>query len=370
MAVHFEHLDIRCFRGLKEVEVSGLRDVNIIAGDNNSGKTSFMEALCLFRKPSDFYNVLKVARMRDVSPFTSPAAYDNFISLFPKDEMYIGLRAVGNIGESHLEIHGEEQKELFNIDMLSPYTRTKYSNHNKPDFMQETSMFYGEMHGWDKYNSFHDSIRFHPFMKASEMSFRHKRLPDNINIVYLSPLSHIQGNTFNKIVKNPDYKYICLRLLQLFDPNIVDLLYLKNENTSRAVEYLEHKRLGVMPLSTYGDGIKKVLSLANGIASAAGGILLIDEIETSINYKYYGEVFSFIIMAAQQFHVQVFITTHNSEVIDGLLDTPYYDKNNEYDPISVITFRKELETSMLHTRSLSGKEVYEDRKRFGFEVRL
>ena len=370
MAVHFEHLDIRCFRGLKEVEVTDLRDVNIIAGDNNSGKTSFMEALCLFRKPSDFYNVLKVARMRDVSSFTSSTIYENFINLFSKNEMYIGIHAIGNIGESHLEIYGEEQKELLNIEMLSPFVRNRYSNHDKPDFTQETLMFHGEMHGWDKNNSFHDNIHFHPFMKAYEISLRNKRLPDNINIVYLSPLAHMQGNIFNKIVKNPDYKYICLRLLQLFDPNIVNLLYLKNENTSRAIEYLEHKKLGVMPLSTYGDGIKKVLSLANGIASAAGGILLIDEIETSINHKYYSEIFNFIIMASQQFNVQVFITTHNSEAIDGLLDTQGYDKNNKYDPISVITFRKDPKSSIVHTRSLSGREVYDDRKHFGFEVRL
>ena len=82
MAIHFEHIDIRRFRGLKEVEIPGLRDVNIIAGDNNSGKTSFMEALCLFRKPGDFYNVLKVTRMRDTSPLTSPAMYENFMAHF------------------------------------------------------------------------------------------------------------------------------------------------------------------------------------------------------------------------------------------------------------------------------------------------
>ena len=369
MAIHFEHIDIQRFRGLMQVELSGLRDVNIIAGDNNSGKTSFMEALCLFRKPGDFYNVLKVARMRDVSPFTSPAMYENFIALFPKDEMYIGMHATGRIGESVIEIHGEETKEILDPSMY-PYPRGKFSKYNREDFSQEITTFYGEMHGWDERNSFHDSIRFNPFTKSSELLFRNKRYPDSINIVYLSPLAHMQGNTFNKIVKNPEYKYICLTLLQLFDPEIVDLLYLKNENTSRAVEYLEHKRLGIMPLATYGDGIKKVLSLANGIASAAGGVLLIDEIETSISYKYYSEIFDFIIMAAKQFEVQVFITTHNAEAIDGMLETQVYGKSKKYDPISVITFRKDPETATVYTRSLSGREVYEDRKNFKFEVRL
>ncbi len=166
------------------------------------------------------------------------------------------------------------------------------------------------------------------------------------------------------------YKRICLGLLQLFDSEIVDLLYLKNENTSRAIEYLEHKRLGIMPLASYGDGIKKVLSLANGIASAAGGVLLIDEIETSISYKYYSEIFDFIIMAAEQFDLQVFITTHNVEAIDGILETQSYGKRKKYDPIGVITFRKDPKTATVYTRSLSGREVYEDRKSFNFEVRL
>lgn len=370
MAIHFEHINIQHFRSLKQVEISGLRDVNIIAGDNNSGKTSFMEAMCLLRKPGDFYNVLKVARMRDVSPFTSPAIYENFIGLFPKDKLYIRMNALGKIGESAIEIYGEEQKELLNIEMMTPYSRIQYSKQNKPDIEQEVTTFYGEMHGCDKHDSFKDSIRFNAFMKATELSFRNRRYPDSINIVYLSPLAHMQGNTFNKIVKNTEYKYICLKLLQLFDPEIVDLLYLKNENTSRAIEYLEHKRLGVMPLSTYGDGIKKALSLANGIASAAGGILLIDEIETSISYKYYSEIFDFIIMAARQFDVQVFITTHSAEAIDGLLETQAYGKSKKYDPISVITFRKDAETAIIYTRSLSGREVYEDRKNFKFEVRL
>ncbi len=368
MAVHFERLDIRAFRGLKQVEVSGLRDVNIIAGNNNSGKTSLMEALCLLRKPSDLYNVLKVARMRDVLPFTSPGMYENFISLFSGDEMHIGIYGDGNIGETHIEIRGEERKELLMLEMMQ-YSQAKRSKYN-PDLLQEVTAFNGEMYGRDKNGSFREDIHLNYYIRPFEMSFKNRKYPDNINIVYLSPLAHMQGNIFSKIVKNSNYKHVCLKLLSLFDPNIVDILYMKNENTSRAVEYLEHKKLGIMPLSTYGDGIKKVLSLANGIASAANGILLVDEIETSISYKYYNEIFNFIVMASRQFNVQVFITTHNSEAIDGLLETQSYDRHYNYDPISIITFRKDTETGMVHTRSLSGKEVYEDRKRFDFEVRL
>lgn len=150
----------------------------------------------------------------------------------------------------------------------------------------------------------------------------------------------------------------------------MDLLYLNNENTMRAVEYVKHTKLGVMPLSTYGDGIKRVLSLANSIAEAAGVILMIDEIETSINYKYYHDIFGFLVKACRQYNVQLFITTHNIEAIDTILEIQNYDETNGYDPISVLIFRRNNRTTQVYSRQLSGKEVFENREKFAFEVRL
>jgi len=95
-----------------------------------------------------------------------------------------------------------------------------------------------------------------------------------------------------------------------------------------------------MPISTYGDGIKKVLSLANGIAQATNGILMIDELETAIHAKYYDDIFRFMVKACRQFQVQLFVTTHSMEAIDKLLATQEYD-NQDDDDITVITFKKD-----------------------------
>ena len=56
-------------------------------------------------------------------------------------------------------------------------------------------------------------------------------------------------------------------------------MILKSDIGDCPVEYIRHKLLGDMPVSSYGDGMKKVQELSNGIAMAVGGILLIDEIE-------------------------------------------------------------------------------------------
>ena len=126
-----------------------------------------------------------------------------------------------------------------------------------------------------------------------------------------------------------------------------------------------------MPLSSYGDGVKKVLSIASGIARAVNGVLLIDEVETAIHSRYFEDIFRFIASACRKFDVQVFITSHSIEAIDGFLSIVDYEKTTEQeDPISVVTLKKDWSSSLSYARVLSGCHVHQNREQFGFEVRL
>ena len=73
MAIHIENLEIERFRGIWHLSVPHFNHVNLIVGDNNCGKTSFLEALLLLRNPEDFTNTLRIARMRS-SPPSSPGS--------------------------------------------------------------------------------------------------------------------------------------------------------------------------------------------------------------------------------------------------------------------------------------------------------
>ena len=45
-------IEINNFRGIKQLTVSDFSKINLIVGDNNSGKTTFLEAIqLLFAKP-------------------------------------------------------------------------------------------------------------------------------------------------------------------------------------------------------------------------------------------------------------------------------------------------------------------------------
>ena len=373
MAIHIESLKIGHFRGIHYLNVEGLNHINIIAGDNNSGKTSVLEALLLLRNPNDFTNILRLARMRDTNVFFSGTpVYESFINLFPQDtsEMEISLNAICEGEHIVYKLHGEQKKIMMDpedvIKKLYPAKRNRMMRDMDSDLV-EVDAFHGEL----IYEIEGHRDRLDVEIDAySTTSGREIKKNNYLNIVYLSPTDHVRGYVFNRIIRNDAYKEICLRILQLFDPDIIDLLILKNDENNRSTEYIKHAKLGIMPISTYGDGIKKVLSLANAIAQAAGGVLLIDEVETAIHSKYYDDIFRFLVKATIQFDVQVFITTHSIEAIDGLLTTQDYEHQNNKDDISVLTFKKDSSELKTYSRVLTGRHVFANREQFGFEVRL
>ena len=375
MAVYIENLQIEQFRGIQKLSIPHLNHINLVVGDNNCGKTSFLEALLLLRDPFDFTNTLRIARMRDtLTTYGGISVYEGLLTLFPhnfsfKEEMrMIALTACCNGSNISYSLQGklqtimldpEEQQRLFRYS-----TRTFYQA--KDAIPSECQAFLGELLVNTRDYQEEQAVSFHEYSTVSGRDIPNNRF---LNIVYLSPFDHLQGRLFSRILTNESYKNLCVAILRLFDPGITDLLLLKNEATNRSVECVKHKNLGIMPLSTYGDGIKKVLSIASGIAKAVNGILLIDEVETAIHSRYYEDVFRFIISACQKFDVQVFITSHSLEAIDSFLSIEDYDNTASFeDPISVVTLKKE--SSHSYARVLSGRHVYQNREQFGFEVRL
>jgi AAA15 family ATPase/GTPase len=53
---------------------------------------------------------------------------------------------------------------------------------------------------------------------------------------------------------------------------------------------------------------------------AKNGILLIDEIETSIHFSALSQVFTWLIQACKTNKKQLFVTTHSLEAVDAMLD--------------------------------------------------
>ena len=369
MAIHLKEFDVDSFRGIKDLKISNMNHINIVAGDNNCGKTSILEALLLLRNPGEPSNLIRIARLRKKGPGGSgERTYQSFMNLFHHEraeeafERRLGIKACFSDSELHCEVFGYEKLTMLDLEAMGDNPSIRYG---KPEIPQECLEFQGKQ--ICKYGGMlsKKEFTFNEFDMVSKFPISNQRL---LNVVYLAPFDHLDRSIFSNIISSAAYKDLCIKVLQEFDPDIQDILLTRDKFSSWPIECVEHRELGIMPISTYGDGIKKVLSIANGLASARGGILLIDEIETALHAKYYESIFSFIMLASRKFEVQVFITTHSLEAIDSFLAIEEYDDQKEYDSLSVITLKKERNRS--YSRVLSGRHVYENREKFGFEVRL
>ncbi len=366
-------IDINQFRGIGSLEVSDFSNVNILVGDNNSGKTTFLEAVQLLFTKAQLNSIKNVISQRTALSSNQTAFYTSFIKLFNNnqdpDHLELDIFAQSNTGTLRFELSGNESDisgdEAFRLSSLSAQQKTqlKKSLGGIPDSVK---LFSGK-------------IITEENKKVKENKIKCISISDDISgpvikkeVYYLPSYGHLKFDLLQNIVDNPDYKKLVIDILRQFDDSIEDICYTKADDGSFMESIITKDGIN-MPFSVYGDGIKKILYILNKLFDATDSVLLIDEIETGLHKKYYDLLFPVIFALAKQLNVQLFIATHSIEAIDAILRYGNYEENTGEDFIRVITLKKiksDNEISNIVARNITGKYVYENRKVFEFEVRL
>jgi hypothetical protein len=140
----------------------------------------------------------------------------------------------------------------------------------------------------------------------------------------VTPVSHRSG--FNQLrllseARFHDLKDDVLVLLRQMDSNISDIeILLSPGSFSHFNIYIQHNLLGLAPLSTFGDGVRRLLHIALKLAAAKGGILMIDELESTIHTEALQNSFRLLIQWCKEMNIQLFATTHSLEAVDALIE--------------------------------------------------
>ncbi|RGW99406.1 ATP-binding protein [Paraclostridium sordellii] len=186
-----------------------------------------------------------------------------------------------------------------------------------------------------------------------------------IKIIYMTPYDHFIENMLNntiEVIKEGDKDKI-VKLLKLFDENIIGFEVLPNLKQNSSSIYINHKIYNLMPLSSFGDGVKKVLTLASGLINAKNGILLIDEIETAIYKDMINDVFKWFVKSCMEYNVQLICTTHSLEVIDSIVE------GMENNISKLACFRIETIDNDMNATRFSGSKLKDIRTILGQDVR-
>lgn len=354
-------IEINNFRGIKQLTVSDFSKINLIVGDNNSGKTTFLEAIqLLFAKPQLSY-VRNVINQRTILK-PNNSFYTSFIKMFniqhSSDRLEFDIYAHTNNGPFEFQLSGNEKSvpgdEVLQISKMSSRQKIEYRL-NSPYIPDTARVFTGSIATQNRGKEYENNI------SCTSLDDRISGPLVKKEVHYIPSFGHLRYDLIKNIVEKPDYKQLAINVLKQFDSSVADICYTKADDGTFIETIITNKGVN-MPFSVYGDGIKKILFILNKMVDATDSILLIDEIETGLHKKYFDTLFPIVFALADKLNVQLFIATHSIEAIDAILRYGNYDNNiSDNDPIRVITLKRidSDDGSNIVARNVSGKYVYD-----------
>jgi hypothetical protein len=361
---HINGLNVEAFRGISGLRLEDCGSVNLVLGNNNGGKTSVLEAITALRS-GDPFNLFSIVENRH----RTNSHLEDLLFLPPVGSDEFSIMAETSDGPISVKARFSKNTVLFDRDTFlegaNPLLKGFYTEIIDSSKMNGKAQV-PQINGVVSYNGTEESFSY---IDLDYTLGRIGRKHFGANIVYSSPSGHfdILARELSPILKNEAYTALFVEVLRVFDPDIEDVRVIASEGMMPYTDiYIKKKGQNPEPIALYGDGVKKVTALAIRIANAQNGILLIDEIETSLHHGNFADIFTFLVRACLQFNIQLFITTHSAEVIDTFVDI-MTSIRPEDDFGRLYTLRKE--GSKMLCRKMTGMEKKRIDSNTSLEVR-
>jgi AAA15 family ATPase/GTPase len=325
---HLDNLTIHRFRGLQDLNLQGLGQINILVGGNNSGKTSVLEAISTYCRPLDPLEWLNTSWRREIK-YSRKSQLDALRWLFPQNSQVSHIHIYE--GETYVSSNGafpvRELKAIYR-EFEGVYEFNDKENSSESQLEIDEVEFDNILRGAELELKVATSLGYEELSVSFEI-WENQRFINKKNrstavlpIDTVTPFSHrieqLQISLLSEAILL-GIKPEVIKLLQLMDSEITDLVIL-SPNGKRPSLYIDHKLVGISPLSAFGDGVRRLLFIALTLAKVREGVLLIDEMETAIHTEALRSSFAWIVKWCQRLNVQLFATTHSLEAIDALLD--------------------------------------------------
>lgn len=369
-------LYVHAFRGIREVNLKGLGRINLLVGGTNSGKTSVLEAISLLAEPLDPLVWVHVANRREPSPLAAMTSskVDRLRFLFPADRS--GSEQV--TAEVKLSFEGQLPVHSItaSVKALRAVRPTQTMAYREDDETPVEITTEAERSGLEitvsletPQLSLPELNPIHVFQAWDGESLVGRDRPVRLKfpVRTITPYDHWlrQPATrgFSEATLSGHEKET-IELLKLIEPSIRAVRVLATQR--EPMLYLEDARAGFLPISSFGDGIRRVLTLALALPRASGGLLLIDEIETGLHVTMLRKVYGWLVRACTDFNVQLFATTHSIEALDALLDA---DTTEEEDTVGYSLGRSERRGGATTIKRFGEQQLKRLRRERGLDIR-
>jgi len=307
---HLTYFKVENFKKFDSLEVKDIGQFNLIVGDNNVGKTCFLEALLFDKNKTVFSNNL-IDSLRRRSFLEYKVLDNNFISITSSlNERKIKNRILKNIDEG-IAIFSYGSND-YSVDKIILKGSFYTSNRIDRDFYD--SLSFSDIKNITKYHNIIPFIGFNSLFSEDIYSLYNniKTKSDKENLI--------------KTIQVINSNIIDVELRQSFDDlDLVFLLSLKNKDEFIPVNYL-------------GDGFKRIFYIILKVLSLKGKRIMIDEIETGIHYSRQKDFWLNILKICNELDVQIFATTHSNECLQAFYEAS--KELNEQKDIRLISLQE------------------------------
>ena len=299
-------ISIQNFRSISNLKVEDLGQINIFTGENNCGKTTLLEAV--------FQLVgWHLGSLLQLNSFRSPLQPNSIVSgFFHNMEDNNKIEITGTFEKAYqriLKIYypTPSVNEFNNSGIGIQSTLSESQKKSKPAISK------GLINN--------GNLVISPTVENPQVSiicsFSNFKMFEHTNLV----------KSLSEIIKNKQVSKI-IDLLKQFDSRIRNIAVVENNILLDLDGFPK-----LMPIEISGDGLRRILSVLLSIyVVGKGGIVLVDEVENGLHFSTMPKFWRSIINAAKELNVQLFITTHNEELLQSLNTTAQEESYEEIQP--------------------------------------
>lgn len=292
---HLTYFKVENFKKFDSLEVKDIGQFNLIVGDNNVGKTCFLESLLVdFDNSILTNNWLNILRKRNLISQNnikeiedSNFRYSNLIA--EKYSKIVEKNFLSKNAESiSFDLKNESEKSILNIS----------SKENQWDTFYNKSFF----NILNNYVLLGKRIFNFPFI--------------SFNSIFEEDIYQLYND-----LKTKRDKENLINTIQVVDSNIIDVELRQNFDDLESVFLLSFKNKDeFVPLNYLGDGFKRIFYIILKVLSLRGKRIMIDEIETGIHYSRQKDFLKNVLLVCKELDIQLFSTTHSEECIKAFYE--------------------------------------------------
>lgn len=304
-----ERLHIRNYRVFNDLKIDKLSRINLIAGKNNSGKTSLLEALWLLAGAGNPRIAINVNVVRGIvldAKVTEAIGETFWKPMFSELDTSKSIEIMGHhqtLGRLTLEVASEQPRTTeISLD------RTGGTSVTKPPY-QWSLIFEYESNAGRRVGR----VR----VEGQELKVDHDQAPLPFETVIVQSRTGTveEDAILLGALRKRKQDHLLLNALQVIEPKLQSI-----ENNFASGAPMMWGDIGLselIPLSVMGEGMTRIARLVLAISAAPDGVVLVDEIENGLHHSVLPKVWKVVDAAAQQFDAQIFATTHSFECIEA-----------------------------------------------------